>query len=95
MMEEEFSLWLKTKFTDYFWIRGHKFGKAEGGKVKIDNGLFTQEEAAEIFSMLTSKNPINRWNAMLLIWERNGTLLKVLVVGSFILLLFIFLITRR
>lgn len=94
-MEEEFSLWLKTKFTDYFWIRGHRFDKAEGNRVKIDNGLFTREEAVEIFSMLTSKNPINRWNATLLIWERNGTLLKVLVVGSFILLILVFVMTRR
>jgi len=94
-MEEEFSLWLKTSFTDYFWIRGHKFSKAEEDEVRIDNGLFAQEEAKEIFSMLTSRNPMSRWNATLLIWERNGTLLKMLVAGSLILLVLVFLITRK
>jgi len=92
---EDFNLWLKTKFTNVFWFRGHKFEKAEGEGILIDGGFFTEEEAKEIFKMLNSKNPISRLNATFIIWERNGILLKLLIVLSVVALILIYIRIRK
>jgi len=95
LLLEDFNLWLKTKFTDVFWIRGHKFEKTKGDDVLVDGGVFTKEEAKELFKMLTSKNPITRFNATLMIWDRNGLLIKIMLILALITLLFIYLRVRR
>jgi len=58
-----FELWLKTKFTDAFWFKGHKFEKTENEDIMIDGGYFTSEEAKQLFRMLNSRNPIVKLNA--------------------------------
>ena len=92
---EEFDLWLRTKFTDTFWFKGHKFEKTEGEDILIDGGLFAREEARDLFEMLNSKNPLTRFNATVIIWERNGFLIKILVLLAFIALVLIYIRIRK
>ena len=79
---EEFDLWLRTKFTESFWMGGHRFEKTETGDVKVDRAPFSVEEARQLFLMLSSRNPLTRLNATLIIWDRNGTLVKVLLIAA-------------
>jgi len=93
--EEEFDLWLKTKFIESFWMRGHRFEKTKTEEIRVDNALFSKEEAIQLFKMLTSHNPFTMLNATLAIWERNGTLLKLLLITAFLLLLIVYIRVRR
>jgi len=92
---EDFDLWLKTRFTDIFWFRGHKFQKTEGEDVLVDGGLFSKKEVRELFGMLNSRNPFTRFNATILIWERNGFLMKMIISLAFIALILLFIRVRR
>lgn len=95
LLFEDFDLWLKTKFTDVFWFKGHKFEKTPGEDILVDNGLFKKGEAKELFGMLNAGNPFTRFNATILIWERNGFLVKMIVILSFIALILIYFKVRR
>jgi len=92
MQREEFDLWLKTTFIGVFRVAGHKFEKTATGEVLIDRGTYTREEAELLFLMLHSRNPFTRLNAEIVISERNGTLIKAILVVAIIL--FVILITR-
>jgi len=92
---EEFDLWLRTKFTEYFWMEGHRFEKTEKGNVQIDRAPFSVEEARQLFLMLSSRNPITRLNATFIIWDRNGTLIKALLIAALLLLFLVFLRIRK
>ncbi|RJS88579.1 hypothetical protein CW705_08655 [Candidatus Bathyarchaeota archaeon] len=92
---EEFDLWLRTKFTEVFWFKGHEFKKTEGEDIIIDGGFFTKEEAKEVFKMLNSRNPFLRLNAKLTIWERNGFLIKIAIILAILALVLIYLRIRR
>jgi len=95
LLFEDFNLWLKTKFTDVFWFKGHRFEKTKGEDILIDGGLFTKEEAKELFRMLASRNPFAKFNATILIWERNGVLIKVIVALALIALALVYFKVRR
>ncbi|RLI12549.1 hypothetical protein DRO35_02865 [Candidatus Bathyarchaeota archaeon] len=92
---EDFELWLRTRFTNAFWFKGHKFEKAEDEGVMIDGGYFTEEEAKQVFKMLNSKNLFIRLNATLMIWERNSFLLRILIALSIIVLILICIRIRK
>ena len=92
---EDFELWLKTRFTNAFWFKGHKFERAEDGGVIVDGGYFTVEEARHLFRILNSRNPIMRLNATILIWERNGFLMKLLIALSIIALILLYIKVRK
>lgn len=93
--KDEFELWLRSKFNVSFYYKGHRFERTTSGAVLVDNGLFQELEARALFQMLSSPNPITRLNAVIAIWERNGTLLKVLLIAAFLLLLFVFIRIRK
>jgi len=93
--KDEFELWLRSKFTVAFYFKGHRFERTASGAVLVDNGLFQEPEARALFEMLSSSNPITKLNAVVAIWERNGTLLKLLLAAAFLLLLFVFIRIRR
>ncbi len=76
-------------------MRGHLFQKIDTDQVQIDNGVFTRSEAAEIFSLLRSKNLLSQTNANLAILERNGTLLWVMVTVAVLLLSLVIIRIRR
>jgi len=95
MILEEFNLWLRTKFTEVFWFKGHKFEKTDGEDILIDGGFFTREEAKEIFKMLNSRNPFTRLNATIMIWERNGFLMKIAAILATVALVLIYLKVRK
>lgn len=92
---EDYDLWLRTKFTDVFWFKGHKFEKTKGEGVLVDGGLFTKEEAKELFRTLNSRNPFAKFNATILIWERNGFLIKIIITLAFVALVLIYFKVRR
>jgi len=94
-IEKEFNLWLKTKFIESFWMKGHRFEKTKTEDIRVDNALFSKEEAVQLFKMLNSQNPFAKLNATLAIWERNGILLKLLLIISFLLLLLVYIRIRK
>ena len=83
---EEFDLWLSSRYSNPFWIGHHRFEKSITGEIRVDNGVFNREEAMIVYRMLKSRNPLTRLNANFVIWERNRTLLILLVVVTIILL---------
>lgn len=83
---EEFDLWLSSRYSNPFWIRRHRFEKTITGEIRVDNGVFNREEAMIVYRMLESRDPFTRLNANFVIWERNRSLLVLLVVVMIILL---------
>jgi len=83
---EEFELWLTSKYPNPFWLGHHRFEKTLTGEIRVDNGIFNREEAIIIFRMLKSRDPFTRLNANFVIWERNRTLLILLLIGTILLL---------
>ena len=83
---EEFDLWLSSSYSNPFWIGHHRFEKSITGEIRVDNGVFNREEAMIVYRMLKSRDPLTRLNANFVIWERNRSLLVLLVVVTVILL---------
>ncbi len=95
MLLEDFELWLRTRFTETFRLSGHRFEKTDSSNILVDGASFTEDEAKQLFVMITSRNPIDRFNATILILERKGTLLKLLIVLAVLALIIIYLRVRR
>jgi hypothetical protein len=83
---EEFDLWLSSRYSIPFWVGRHRFEKSITGEIRVDNGMFNREEAMIVYRMLKSRDPFTRLNANFVIWERNRSLLILLVVVTIILL---------
>ena len=92
---EEFEIWLKTKFVDHIWISGHRFRGTKTSDIDIDEALFTEAEAKILYDMLSSNNPLRQLNGSLIIWGRNGILIKFFLVVVLLMLLIVFVIVRR
>ena len=93
--QEEFDLWLTSKYSSPFWVGRHRFEKSITGEIRVDNGLFRREEAIVLFKMLKSRDPFTRLNANFVIWERNRSLLVLLLVVTLILLALVVIRIRR
>jgi len=89
ILQEEFDLWVSSKYSNPFWVGHHRFEKNTTGEIRVDNGVFTREEAIILFRMLNSRDPFTRLNAKFVIWERNRILLVLLVVVTTILLVLV------
>jgi hypothetical protein len=85
-LQEEFDLWVSSKYSNPFWVGRHRFEKSGTGEIRVDNGIFKREEAIIIFRMLKSRDPFTRLNANFVIWERNRILLVLLVIITIIML---------
>ncbi len=94
-VREEFELWLTSRYSNPFWIGHHRFEKSITGEIRVDNGVFNREEAIILFRMLKSRDPFTRLNANFVIWERNRSLLILLVVVTIILLALVAIRIRR
>jgi len=92
---EEFEIWLTTKFVEYVWIGGHRFRETKTSDIDVDDVLFTEAEARQLYAMLSSKNPLTRLSGSLLIWGRNGIMVKVFLFVALLMLLIVFIIVRR
>ena len=92
---EEFDLWLTSRYSNPFWIGRHRFEKSITGEIRVDNGVFNREEAIILFRMLKSRDPFTRLNANFVIWERNRSLLVLLVVVTIVLLALVIIRIRR
>jgi hypothetical protein len=88
-LQEEFDLWLSSRYSNPFWVGRHRFEKSITGEIRVDNGVFKRDEAIILFRMLKSHDPFTRLNANFVIWERNRILLVLLVVVTIILLLLV------
>ncbi len=95
MLQEEFDLWLSSKYSNPFWVGHHRFEKSVTGEIRVDNGVFRREEATILFRMLKSRDPFTRLNANFVIWERNRSLLVLLVIVTVILLALVVIRIRR
>jgi len=95
MLSEDFDLWLRVKFTDEFWLRGHRFEKTKNEEVLVDGGVFTKNEAKHLFKLIISRNPLDRLNATLLMWERNGALIKILIILALLMLILVYIRVKR
>jgi len=93
--QEEFELWLTSKYSSPFWIGRHRFEKSITGEIRVDNGVFRREEAVILFRMLKSRDPFTRLNANFVIWERNRSLLVLLLVVTLMLLALVVIRIRR
>ena len=92
---DEFDLWLSGRYSNPFWVGHHRFEKSITGEVRVDNGIFNREEAVTLFRMLKSRDPFTRLNAQFVIWERNRSLLILLVIVTLILLTLVAIRIRR
>ncbi|MGA8857044.1 MAG: hypothetical protein WB643_07740 [Candidatus Bathyarchaeia archaeon] len=95
MLQEEFDLWLSSKYSNPFWVGHHRFEKSVTGEIRVDNGVFRREEAAILFRMLRSRDPFTRLNAKFVIWERNRSLLVLLVIVTVIMLALVIIRIRE
>jgi hypothetical protein len=95
MLQEEFDVWLSSKYSNPFWVRHHRFEKSVTGEIRVDNGVFRREEATILFRMLNSRDPFTRLNAKFVIWERNRSLLVLLVIVTVIMLTLVIIRIRR
>ncbi len=94
--EKDFETWVKTRWmAQPFYIGNHKFEKTRDGSIKIDRAIFEIEEAEEIARLIFSRNPISQLSAQVAIWERNGTLVKAILLGTIILLVIVIIFVRR
>ena len=92
---EEFDMWLTSKYSNPFWIGRHRFEKSITGEIRVDNGVFNREEAIILFRMLKSRDPFTRLNANFVIWERNRSLLVLLLIVTLIMLALVVIRIRR
>ena len=95
MSQDEFNLWLRSSYSGAFYVAGHKFEKMDTDDIRVDGGLFKKDEAAQLYRLLASRNPIVQINALLAILERNGMLFWILLGVSFILMLLVVIRVRR
>ena len=89
ILQEEFEVWVNSKYSNPFWLGHHRFEKSTTGEIRVDNGVFRREDAIILFRMLNSRDPFTRLNANFVIWERNRILLILLVVITTILLVLV------
>jgi hypothetical protein len=94
-LQEEFDLWVSSKYSNPFWVGRHRFEKSMTGEIRVDNGVFRREEAIVVFRMLKSRDPFTRLNANFVIWERNRSLLVLLVIVTAVLLALAVIDIRR
>jgi len=93
--QEEFELWVNSKYSNPFWVGHHRFEKSITGEIRVDNGIFNRDEAVILFRMLKSRDPFTRLNARFVIWERNRSLLILLVIVTIIMLALVIIRIRR
>jgi hypothetical protein len=93
--QEEFDLWVNSKYSNPFWVGHHRFEKSITGEIRVDNGVFNRDEAVILFRMLKSRDPFARLNAKFVIWERNRSLLILLVIVTIIMLALVVIRIRR
>ena len=94
--DTSFESWIRARYNaGPFYIGGHRFEKSQSGSIIIDKGAFDLEEALEIGHMLLSINPVSRMSAQIAIWEKNGFLVKGVLVVAILLLILVILFLRR
>ena len=94
--DADFDYWIRSReMSRPYYVAGHRFDKAPSGVVMIDKGTFELEEAIELGHMLLSMNPAARLSAQVAIWEKNGILIKIVLVVAILLLIIVVLLLRE
>jgi hypothetical protein len=92
----DFDYWIRSREMNRpFYVAGHRFDKTPTGAIVIDKGIFELEEAIDVGHMLLSINPVARFSAQIAIWEKNGTLVKLVLIVAVLLLVIVILFLRR
>lgn len=91
MSEEQFTEWANRRSRLPLAVAGHSLLMKGDNIILIDRGQFVYEEALRVVRMLNSRNPIDRLDATITIWERNGTL-RLVALGLIALILAFFLL---
>ncbi len=86
MSEEHFTEWANRRSRLPLAVAGHSLVMRGDNIILIDRGQFVYEEALRLVRKLNSRNPIDRFDATITIWERNGTL-RVVALGLIALIL--------
>ena len=91
---DDFRAWIRSRDEGLYYIRTCTFQKTIRGEVAIDGGRFDLEEAEQIGELLLSSNPLSHLYADVAIWEKNGNLLKGVLVGVVFLLVIVIVLIR-
>jgi hypothetical protein len=94
MSEEQFTEWVNRRSRLPLAVSGHSLVMRGDNLILVDRGQFVYEEALHLVRMLNSRNPIDRLNANVMIWERNGTL-RLIALGLIALILVVVLLFAR
>jgi hypothetical protein len=86
---------MRSKDPGPFYVGTHRFEKNLSGEIRVDKAVFDFEEAQQIGQMLLSQNPFLKLSAQFAVWEKNGTLLKLVLVGTILLLVVVIVVIRR
>lgn len=86
MSEEQFTEWANRRSRLPLAVAGHSLLMKGDNIILIDRGQFLYEEALRVVRMLNSRNPIDKLDATVTIWERNGTL-RLVALGLIALIL--------
>jgi hypothetical protein len=84
--EEQFTEWANRRSRLPLAVAGHALLMKGDNIILIDRGQFLYEEALRVVRMLNSRNPIDKLDATVTIWERNGTL-RLVALGLMALIL--------
>jgi hypothetical protein len=94
MSEEQFTEWVNRRSRLPLAVSGHSLVMRGDNLILVDRGQFVYEEALQLVRMLNSRNPLDRINANVMIWERNGTL-RLIALGLIALILVVVLLFAR
>jgi hypothetical protein len=92
----EFDFWVRSRSNaGPFYVAGHRFEKSLSRNIIIERGTFELEEALEVGHILLSIIPVAKLSAEVAIWEKNGNLVKVVLVATIVLLVIVIPLLRN
>ncbi|MDH2899687.1 MAG: hypothetical protein PXY39_01825 [archaeon] len=92
---EDFRSWIRSIDRGPYYLGTRRLEKIPSGKVLIDRRAFELEEVEQIAEIFLSMKPVSKTNDGTGIWEKNGTLMKAVLLGVVALLVIVILIVRR
>lgn len=95
LSEDQFLEWVNRRSHLPLAVKGHAFVFRGDNIITVDGGRFVYEEALQLVRLLNSKSPFSKFNANLMISERNGTLRLIVVVLIAIIIVAVLLLARR
>ena len=79
LSEDQFREWVNARSDLPLAVKGHAFVLKGGNTIMVDGGKFLYEDALMLVKLLNSKSPFDQFNASLMIAERNGALMVIVL----------------